>query len=337
MPKKKKKKTSEAEARKRSAIRQANRTEKTGVEDLLKLLCATIPDREYAGIGAKPIQLRDIVYCLIYKVYTLWATERSAANFEELLKKGLITRVPKNSCLHQFFNDESLILLLNGLLGKTSMPLILFDMVYSIDSTHFIQERYLPYWRRYPNAYTVKKAGGKKYINLHVLAGQETLIITSAIPASMKKPERDFFRPLVEKTLDLRAKAAKIQYPNLPEEVERAVELLLKPKPLEVLADKGYTGRKVKKAARDLGVTLIVTEKRKSRDKKIQVEMTKKKGRRRNSIESIFNMVKNKFRRELLSKNEVSSYNETLCKVICHNLIVLHRYQVRTGEKISFE
>jgi hypothetical protein len=337
MPKKKRKKTSPAEAKKRSATRKANRTEKPGVETLLKLLCNTIPDRKYAGIGAKPIQHRDIVYCLIYKVYTLWATARSASNFEELLKKGLITRIPKDSCLHQFFNDESILLLLDGLLGKTSMPLILVDQVYSIDSTHFIQDEYLPYWRLYPNAYTVKKAGGKKYISLHVLAGNETLIITSAIPASMKKPERDFFRPLVEKTLELRAKAANIQYPGLPEEAERAVKRHLERKPLEILADKGYTGRKVKKAAHNLGVTLTVTEKRKSRDKKIQVELTKKKGRRRNSVESIFNMVKNKFRRELLSKNAISSYNEALCKVICHNLIVLHRYQVVTGERISFE
>lgn len=337
MPKKKRRRTSDKEARKRSAVRRANRTEKSGVEDLLKLLCATIPDREYAGVGAKPIQLRDIVYCLIYKVYTLWATERSASNFEELLKKGLIARVPKSSCLHQFSNTERLLELLDGLKGKTCMPLILCEKVYSIDSTHFIQDGYLPYWRRYPNAYTVKRAGGKKYINLHVMAGNDTLIITSAIPAPMNEPERKFFRPLVEKTLELRAKAAKVSYPGLPEDVERAVERHLRGNPLEVLGDKGYTGTQVKRAARELGVTLTVTEKRKSRDKKSQVQVTKQKGRRRNSIESIFNMVKKKFRRELLSKNKISSYNEAMCKVICHNLIVLHRYQVRTGEKISFE
>jgi hypothetical protein len=132
-------------AARRALIRRANRTEKPEVERLLKLLCDTLPEREYAGVGAKPIPLKDIVYCLVYRVYALWATQRSASTFAELLKKGLISRVPKESCLHQFGNEEEVLSLINGLIGRMCAPLIFIDNVYSVDATHFIQEHFLPY------------------------------------------------------------------------------------------------------------------------------------------------------------------------------------------------
>jgi hypothetical protein len=308
MPKKKRNNVSPAEAaaeaEKRALIRRANKTEKPEVEVLLKLLCDTIPDREYAGIGAKPIQLRDIVYCMIYKVYTLWATERSGSSFDELLKKGYITCKPSSSCVFQFFNEESLCLLLDTLIGRSSKPLILCDCAYPVDSTHFPQPGYLPYRFQYPEAYTVKKAKGRKYLRLHVMVGADTLIITSAIPGSMNAPERDFFRPLLERTIKLRAEAARVKYPGLPEEVERELERELKGKPLEVLGDKGYTGRKVKEVAREYGITLTVTEKRNSRDKEKQLELAETTERLRNSIETVFSMMKAKLGSEVRCKNK---------------------------------
>lgn len=44
---------------------------------------------------------------------------------------------------------------------------------------------------------------------------------------------------------------------------------------------------------------------------------------KRSNIESTFSMIKRKFGDSLRSKTDVAMVNETLCKVICHNLVVL--------------
>jgi hypothetical protein len=44
---------------------------------------------------------------------------------------------------------------------------------------------------------------------------------------------------------------------------------------------------------------------------------------KRSSVESAFSMMKRKFGDGLRSKTDVAMTNETLCKVLCHNLVVL--------------
>lgn len=44
---------------------------------------------------------------------------------------------------------------------------------------------------------------------------------------------------------------------------------------------------------------------------------------KRSNVESVFSMIKAKFRDHVRSKTDVAMVNETLCKVLCHNLVVL--------------
>ena len=44
---------------------------------------------------------------------------------------------------------------------------------------------------------------------------------------------------------------------------------------------------------------------------------------KRSNVESTFSMMKRKFGDSLRSKTDVAMINETLCKILCHNLVVL--------------
>jgi hypothetical protein len=44
---------------------------------------------------------------------------------------------------------------------------------------------------------------------------------------------------------------------------------------------------------------------------------------KRSNVESTFSMIKRKFGDSLRSKTETAQVNETLAKVLCHNLVVL--------------
>ena len=56
----------------------------------------------------------------------------------------------------------------------------------------------------------------------------------------------------------------------------------------------------------------------------------------RSNVESTFSMMKRKFGDGLRSKTDTAMVNETLCKVLCHNLVVSDSRNVRTWNRPSF-
>jgi transposase len=51
----------------------------------------------------------------------------------------------------------------------------------------------------------------------------------------------------------------------------------------------------------------------------------------RSNIESVFSMVKAKFRDHVRSKSDVAMKNEVLCKFLCHNIVVVHQSHIELG------
>ena len=51
----------------------------------------------------------------------------------------------------------------------------------------------------------------------------------------------------------------------------------------------------------------------------------------RSNAETAFSMVKAKFRDHVRSRTDVAMKNEVLCKVLCHNIVVVHQSHVELG------
>ena len=58
---------------------------------------------------------------------------------------------------------------------------------------------------------------------------------------------------------------------------------------------------------------------------------------KRSNVESTFSMLKRKFGDSLRSKTDAALINETLCKVLCHNLVVLIHEMYELGIAPIFE
>ena len=58
---------------------------------------------------------------------------------------------------------------------------------------------------------------------------------------------------------------------------------------------------------------------------------------KRSNVESTFSMMKRKSRDGLRSKTDVAMVNELLCKVLCHNLVVLIHETQELGIDPIFE
>ena len=56
---------------------------------------------------------------------------------------------------------------------------------------------------------------------------------------------------------------------------------------------------------------------------------------KRSNIESVFNMIKQKFGDTLMTKNLTANFNEMLCKILCHNICCLisayYKFNIETS------
>ncbi|MGH9718357.1 MAG: transposase [Candidatus Acidiferrales bacterium] len=104
----------------------------------------------------------------------------------------------------------------------------------------------------------------------------------------------------------------------------------------EVSADKGYGSRKNAEAIANVGATPFIAFKSNSSGEcggetwskmfhYFQFRRTEfmKHYHKRSNVESTFSMMKRKFGDSLRSNTDVAMVNETLCKILCHNLGVL--------------
>jgi len=57
---------------------------------------------------------------------------------------------------------------------------------------------------------------------------------------------------------------------------------------------------------------------------------------KRSNVESTFSMMKRKFGDSLRSKTDTAMVNETLCKILCHNLVVLIHETQELGIEANF-
>lgn len=57
---------------------------------------------------------------------------------------------------------------------------------------------------------------------------------------------------------------------------------------------------------------------------------------KRSNSETVFHMIKTKFRDNLRSKSKTAQINELLCKIICHNLAVVIQEINELGIKGEF-
>lgn len=56
----------------------------------------------------------------------------------------------------------------------------------------------------------------------------------------------------------------------------------------------------------------------------------------RSNVETVFSMIKAKFGDSIRSKDDVAQINETLCKVVAHNICVLIQAIHELGIEVSF-
>ncbi len=292
------------------AYNRAQINEKPKLLLLLRDLCSQLPAPKPNPRGGRPpIPLSDIVFALVYKVYSRAAARQFMADLDTAREKGLVSAKFNFNSLLNYFADSELTPILTSLISASAAPLRELERGnFAVDATGITTSRF----RRWVQERDLPDKEKRDWVKLNLICGTKTKVVAAVEVTDGTTNESPFFPRLIG--------TAAQQF-----------------RVLRVSADAQYLGANNLHAATEIGATPFIPFK----DNSVadgdslwqrmfyfylfrQAEFMKHYGQR-NIVECVFSMIKGRFGNGVRSRTRVAMKNEVLCKVICHNLCrVIH-------------
>jgi transposase len=290
-----------------SVYNKVQRGETKAFLEVLKEACDWI-DEPTQDIGRPRVPLSDVIFAATYKVYTTISGRRFESQGERAHEDGYIDHLPHYNTVSKYLRDPNLTPLLTYLIEKTSEPFSAVETGFAIDSTGF-GTKVTDTWHDKKYGVVKKK---KMWAKLHANVGVKTRTFAAVKVTDTYANDSSCLRELVGRT---------------------ASRFTIN----EQYGDGAYSSREnCSIVAEHGGKPFFLPSKRARRIAKgVQIWSTMydifhenkeefyKHYNNRNNVECAFNMIKSKMSGKLRSKVFESQANELLCKVLCHNIIVL--------------
>ena len=243
------------------------------------------------------------------------------SDLREAHARGFIGKTPHYNSIFNILKKPELTEILQDLITKSSLPLAAVERSFAVDASGFSTSRF-DRWVEYKWG---KKGSRREWLKAHLMCGTQTNIVTAAQITDGKKHDAPFLPPLLNATA---------QY--FPVE--------------EVSADKGYLSRQNVNAIAEAGATPFIAFKSNSKPEdrissawnqmfqyfSLRREEFLTHYHRRSNVETAFSMIKRKFGDVLRSKGDTAMVNEALCKILCHNIVVVIQEVYGLGIRPNF-
>jgi transposase len=299
-----------------TAYNLAQTTEKHRFQVLLAELCAGIPEPPRAPKpGRKPLPIGDAVFACVFKIYSTFSSRRFATDLDEARAKGYLRRDIHYNRINAHLEDAQLTPILHDLIRQSARPLCSLETAFAPDSSGFSSSRFVKW---FDEKYGVTKSG-HDWVKVHLICGVKTHIVTAVTIEGREASDSPQFIPLVKAT------------------VESGFTVK------EVPADKGYLSKENLDFVDGLGGVAYIPYKTNSTGGAgglfekmfhyyhLHREEFLKHYHQRSNVESVFSMIKAKFRDHVRSRTDVSMANEALGKILAHNLCVLIQSHCELG------
>lgn len=292
-----------------SAYNQAQTHEQDKFQVLLADLCSGLVTNQ-PKTGRPRLPLSDAVFSIVYKVYSTFSQRRFVSDLRGAHERGFISKVPHFNSISNYLENPDLLPILRDLITKSSLPLKSVETDFAVDASGFSTSRFT---RWFDIKYGTTKTK-QDWVKCHLMCGVKTNIVTAVEIHGQFANDTKFLPALVSSTAE-----------NF--------------KMSEVSADKGYISRVNADAIASVGATPFISFRSDNRADRagkhggtwakmyhyfqFRQEEFLSHYHKRSNVESTFSMMKRKFGDALRSKTDVAMVNETLCKILCHNLVVL--------------
>jgi len=295
-----------------SAYTEAQNNEKRLLMEILfELLSGVKIEVPKSKLGRHYSDMKDMCFALALKTYTRLSSRRLDSDLEKVQQDKFIVAVPHFTTLMDWLEKEEMTTLLLELIKLSALPMKGIETQYAIDSTGFSSNQFGRWFSYKYNEETVCR----NWVKAHIMCGTKTNMVTSVELTRAHGADSPELAPLVEKTCkDFNVK--------------------------EVSADKAYLSKKNLQVIVDSGALPFIPFKSNSISrgkgaiwKKMWFYSREKPQEffehyhRRSNVESTFSMIKQKFGKDVVTKNFQSQTNEVLLKILCHNICCLiHEY-----------
>lgn len=302
------------------AYDKSQTNEKLVFMKLLRDLCDAIEQPEYK-FGRPTLPFSDMIFNSAMKVYTTFSLRRFMSDIKIAKEMRLIDKVPCYSSIGHFLQKEELTPLLKKLIMLSSTALSSIEKDFACDSSGFSTSRFARYFS-YKHG---KETKYRIWIKAHLMSGVKTNIISAVEITEGHANDSPQLASLVQET----AKNFDMG---------------------ECSCDKAYSSHKNLELIQEVGAVPFIPFKKnvhgRARGSGIwkkmyhyfifkQEEFLEHYHKRSNS-ETVFHMIKTKFRDNLRSKSKIAQINELLCKVLCHNICVVIQEMNELGIKGEF-
>jgi hypothetical protein len=120
----------------RNTYKAAQMSEKALFLILLSRLCAGVTP-PLNTLGRPPVPLSDILFTMVFKVYTTKSCNWCIPDLETAKAQNLISKVPMPNTILKYFELKSTARYLRQLIIESSLPLCDVETVFAVDSTGF--------------------------------------------------------------------------------------------------------------------------------------------------------------------------------------------------------
>lgn len=307
-----------------SAYNKSQTNEKIYFMKLLKDLCENIEQPTYK-FGRPTLPFSDMLFGSVMKVYSTFSLRRFMSDMKIAHDYGLVDNVPCYSSLSNFMNREEIKPILENLITISSLPLKEIEKDFAVDSSGFSTSRYAR-WFDYKWG---KEKKYKVWIKAHLISGVKTNIITGVKITEGQENDSPQLKELVKKTAENFGIS-------------------------EVSGDKAYSSRENLEVIKEVGGVPFIPFKKNVTGKRVRNRGLSIWGKmyhyfmykheeflehyhKRSNSETVFHMIKTKFRGDIRSKKQTAQFNEMLIKVLCHNICVVIQEINELGVKAEFK
>jgi Transposase DDE domain/SWIM zinc finger len=288
------------------AYNAAQTHEKDHFQELLADLCAAVPEPPRKGGskgGRPPASLRDALFICVYKVYTTFSARRFGSDLREAHRRGYLTQELSCDIAWKYLRKPEVTPILTELIQRSALPLRSVDVDFAIDSSRFGTSKFE---RWFDEKYGVTRSKAE-WVKIHLCCGVKTNVVTAAIIGEKKLGDCPQLPELTNKTRE-----------NFTIREMSADKAYLSADNFALLDLHNIAPYIPFKANSGLGNTPLW-------DKMFHYFNLHRDEflahyHKRSNVESVFSSVKRKFGDSVRSRADVSMRNESLAKIVCHNL-----------------
>jgi hypothetical protein len=263
--------------------------------------------------------MRDLAFAAAFKVFTTVSGGRFQTDLDEAFAKGYLSRAIRYNTVFDGFDNPALTPALQALIIESSRPLAAVETSFAVDSSGFGSNKYA---RWYDAKYRDMHAESV-WLKCHLMCGVKTSIVTAVAMGDGGSPDITHFVPLLRQTAR-----------NFPIREVSADAIYATYKIVEAVAESGatpYIAMKSNTSAVRGGPFADMFHYYSPRREEFLRHYCK-----RSNVESTFSMLKAKFGAELRHRSETAMVNESLAKVLCHNVCCVIQSHYELGIAVMF-